>query len=149
MQGQPRKGPLYYSLSTAGTVPAELYPALRTHLREHHGDLALLAPHGLATNPPQVLAPNDKPGIWFHDLPVLATLRGTIAAVDAATTPAGMAMEGVAQNGHGAYQTHVASGSQEGEAMILLSLIRRLTQQPGVFLLVPDSEATVGALRTY
>ena len=49
--GHPHKGPLYYSLSTAGTVPAELYPALQTHLREHHGDLALLAPHGLATDP--------------------------------------------------------------------------------------------------
>ena len=54
--GHPNKGPLYYSLGTAGTVPAELDPALRTHLREHHGDLALLAPHGLATDRPQVLA---------------------------------------------------------------------------------------------
>ena len=84
--GHPNKGPLYYSLGTAGTVPAELGPALRNHLREHHGDLALLAPHGLATDPPQVLAPEVKPGIWFHDLPVLATLRGTVAAVDAGTT---------------------------------------------------------------
>ena len=32
--------------------------------------------------------------------------------------------------------------------MILLSYIRRLAQQPGVFWLVPDSEAAVGALRT-
>ena len=81
--GHPNKGPLYYLLGTAGIVPAELGPALRTHLREHHGDLALLAPHGLATDPPQVLAPEVKPGIWFHDLPALATLRGTVAAVDA------------------------------------------------------------------
>ena len=103
--GHPHKGSLYYSLSTVGTVPAELHPALKTHLREHHGDLALLAPHGLATDPPQVLAPNVKPGIWFHDLPALATLRGTIAAVDARTTPAGMAMAGVAQIGHKAYQS--------------------------------------------
>ena len=133
-------------------MPAELYPALRTHLREHHGDLALLAPHGLATDPPQVLAPNVKPGIWLHDLLALATLRGTIATVDAGATPAGMAMAGVAQSGLEAYQTHVASGvgtSQEGEAMIPLSYIRRLAQQPGVFWLVPDSEAAVGALRTY
>ena len=50
--GHPHKGPLYYSLSTAGTVPAELNPALRTHLREHHGDLVLLALHGLATDLP-------------------------------------------------------------------------------------------------
>ena len=84
--GHPKKGPLYYSLGTAGTVPAELGPALRTHLCEHHGDLALLAPHGLATDPPQVLAPEVKPGIWSHDLPALATLRGTVAAVGARTT---------------------------------------------------------------
>ena len=95
-----------------------------------------MAPHGLATDPPQVLAPNDKPGIWFHDLPTLATLRRTIVAVDAGTTPARMAMTGVAQSGLEAYQTNVASGvgtSQEGEAMILLSYIRRLAQQPRVF----------------
>ena len=48
----PYKGLLYYSLSTVGTLPAELHPALKTHLHEHQGDLALLAPHGLATDPP-------------------------------------------------------------------------------------------------
>ena len=120
--GPPYKGPLYYSLNTVGTLPAELHPAMKTLLHEHHGDLALLAPHGLATPPPPpVLAPNTEPGIWFHDLPALATLRGTIAAVYAGTTPAGMAMAGVTQCGHGAYQAHVASRvgtSQEGEAMI-------------------------------
>ena len=108
--------------------------------------------HGLATDPPQVLAPNVKPGIWFHDLTALATLRGTIAAVDAGTTPAGMAMAGIAQSGQEAHQTHVASGvgtSQEGKAMILLSYIRRLAQQPGVYWVVLNSEARVGALRTY
>ena len=42
------KGPLYYSLSTVGTLLAELHPGLR----EHHGDLALLVPHGLSTEPP-------------------------------------------------------------------------------------------------
>ena len=58
----------------------------------------------------------------------------------------------VAQSGPEAYRTHVASGvgtSQEGEAMILLSYVRRLAQQPGVFWLVSDSEAALGALRTY
>ena len=101
--------------------------------------------------PPQVLAPNDKPGISFHDLPALATLRGTTAAVDVGTTGAGMAMAGVPRSGLEAYRTHVASGvgpSQEGEAMILLSYIRRLAQQPGVFWLVPYLEAALGALRT-
>ena len=46
----------------------------------------------------------------------------------------------------------MASGvgtSQEGEAMILLSYVRRLQQQLGVFWLVLDSEAAVGAPRTY
>ena len=33
--------------------------------------------------------------------------------------------------------------------MILLSYIRRLAQQPRVYWLVPDSEAAMGALRTY
>ena len=143
---------LYYSLGTAGKVPAELGLALRTHLREHHGDPVLLAPHGLATDPPQVLAPEVKPGIWFHDLPALATPRSTVAAVDAGTTQAGMAMAGVTQIRLEAYRTHVASGvgsSQEGEGMILLSYVCRLAQQPGVFWLVPNSEAAVGALRTY
>ena len=49
--GHPYKGPLYYSLHTVDTLPAELHPALKTHLREHHGDLALFAPHGMATDP--------------------------------------------------------------------------------------------------
>ena len=120
--GHPYKGPLYYSLSTVGVLPAELHLALKTHLRMHHGDLALLAPHGLATDLPQVLAPNAEPGMWLHDLPALATLRKTIAAVDAGTTPAGMAMAGVAQSGHEADGAHIASGvgtAQEGEAMVL------------------------------
>ena len=140
--GHPHKGPLYYSLDTVGAVPAELHQALRTHLREHHGDMALLAPHGWTTNPLQVLALEARPGIWFHDQPALATLRGTIVAVDAGATRAGMAMAGVAQSGPTTYQSQVASGlgtSQEGEAMILLSYVRRLAKQPGVYWLVPDS----------
>ena len=96
-------GPLYCSVSSAGTVVAELSPAPRTHLREHHGILALLAPHDLATDLPQLLAPKVKPGIKFHDLLALATLCGTIAAVDAETTPASMAMAGVTENGREAY----------------------------------------------
>ena len=122
------KRPLHYSLSTVASLPAEFYPALKTHLRQYHGNVALLAPHGVATDPALVLAPNVEPGIWFHDLLALAILRGTIAAVDAGTTPTGVAMAGAAKNGHEAYKTHVASGVgtvQEGEAMILLSYIRR------------------------
>ena len=150
--GHPHKWPLYYSLDTVGSVPAELHQALRTHLREHHGDMALLGPHGRATSPPQVSAPETCPGVWFHNLPALATLRGSVVAVDAGATQAGMAMAGVVQSGPGEYQAQVASGvgtSQEGEAMALLSYARWLATQPGVYWLVPDSEAAVGALRTY
>ena len=50
--GHPYKGSLYYSRLTVGKFAGELHLALKTHLREHHGDLALLAPHGLATDPP-------------------------------------------------------------------------------------------------
>ena len=61
-------------------------------------------------------------------------------------------MARVAQSGPTAYRARVASGvgtSQEGEAMILLSYVRRLAQQPGIYWLVPDSEVAVGAIRTY
>ena len=57
-------------------------------------------------------------------------------AVDAGTTQAGIAMAGVVHSGHGAYQPHVASGvgtSQEGEAMILLAYLRRLSEQQGLY----------------
>ena len=36
--------------------------------------------------------PRTEPGIWFHDLPPLATIHGAIVATDASTTPAGMLM---------------------------------------------------------
>ena len=103
--GHPHKGPLYYSLDMVGAVPAELHQALHTHLREHHGDMAVPAPHGRTTYPPQVMAPEARPGIWFHDLPALATLRGTIVAVDVGATRAGMAMAGAAQSGPTTYQS--------------------------------------------
>ena len=64
--GHPNKGPLYYSLDTvelSGALPpSELHQALRTHLREHHGDLALLAPHGRAADPPQCASPQGPAG---------------------------------------------------------------------------------------
>ena len=60
--GYPHMGPLHYSPGTVGTVPAELHPAFKTHLREHHGDLALLAPHGLITDPPTGGGPQHRAG---------------------------------------------------------------------------------------
>ena len=92
----------------------------------------------LPTPPPQFLATNIDPGIWFHELPALATVQGVIVAVDARTTLAGGGMTRVAQCGHGAFQAHVACGvgsSQVGEAMILLSScppVQRRAEQPGV-----------------
>ena len=59
--GHPYKGPLYYSLHTVGVLPAELQPALKTHLHENHQVLALLAPHGLATDPPPPIHPGRGP----------------------------------------------------------------------------------------
>ena len=99
-----------------------------------------------------MLAPNTEPGIWFHGLPAPATLRGTIVAVDAGATLAGMAMAVFAQWGPGLYRAHVASWvgtSDEVQAMVLVSYFRRLAAPTGVYWLVPDSEAAVGALRTY
>ena len=124
---------------------------MKIHHCEHLGDEPLDTAC-LGHQPPQVLAPNVKLAISFHDLPVLATLSGAIAAAHVGTTPAGMPMVGVAQSGQEAYQTHVASGvgtSQEGEAMILLSYIQRLAQQLGVYWLVRDCKAAVRALGTY
>ena len=63
-----------------------------------------------------------------------------------------MSIVAVTQSGREAYRTHMASGvgtCQEGEAMILLPYVRKLAQHPAVFWPVLDSEATVGALRTY
>ena len=114
--------------------------------------MVLLAPHSRATYPPQKLTPEARPGVRFHDLPALATLRGNVVAVDAGTTQAGMAMAGVVRSRPEGYQAQVASGvgtSQEGEAMNPLLYARPLATQPGVYWLVPDSEVAVGALRTY
>ena len=116
-------------------MPAELHQALKTHLREHHRDLALFAPHRLATEPPGVLAPKTRPEIWFHGMPAVATVRSTIIAVDGGATQAGVAMARVAQRGPQAYKAHVASGvrtSQEGEAMTLMSYVQRLGSQSRV-----------------
>ena len=73
--------------------------------------------------PQNVLVPKAQPGMWFHDLPALATLCGTVLAVDAGATRRSMAMAGVARSGPTAYHARGASGvgtSQEREAMILL-----------------------------
>ena len=92
------------------------------------------------------MVPKAVLGIWFHDLPALATLRGIVVAVEAGATRGGMAVAGVAQNWPATYQAQVTSAvgtSQEEKPMIRPSYVRRLAQQPGVYSLVPDSEAAV------
>ena len=118
-------------LALHGGFPAKLHPAVKSQPREHHGDLALLALHGPATDPTEPLAPNTAPGIQFYALRALATLRGTMAAVHGRSTPAGMDMGGFAQSGHEAYRAHVSGvgTSQEGEATILLSYVRRFAEK--------------------
>ena len=114
-----------------------------------HGPFGATRP---GDQPPKSAGPRDSQGVWFHDVPALATLRGNVVAVDAGTTQGAMAMARVVQSGPEAYQAQVASGvgtSQEGEAMALLSYARRPATQPGVYWLVPNSEAVVGAPRTY
>ena len=142
----------YYSLGTAGTVPAELGPALRTYLCEHHGDLALLAPQGLATDPSQVLAPEVKAGIWFHDLRAPAPPHAPWPQWMPGPRKQAWLWQGSPKAGlrpTGPTWRAGVGTPQGGEAIILLSCVRRLAQQPGLFWLVPDWEAAVGALRTY
>ena len=89
-QGHPHRGPLYMALHAQRAPPSELGPALRTHLREHFGGHAMLHPHKAPTAAHVYLQPRTDLGIWFHDLPPLATICGAIVATDASTTPAGM-----------------------------------------------------------
>ena len=145
----PYRGPLYYSLHAVGTPPAELHPALKTHLREHHGDLASLAPHSLATDPPpRYWPPRPSLGFGSTTYSVALLLQWMLAPRWRAWPWRGSHTAGQER----AKLAHLVSGvgtSQEGEAMILLSYVPRLAAQSGVYWLVPDSEAAVGALRTY
>ena len=104
------------------------------------------------TATPMYLLPQTEPGIWFHDLPPLATIRGAIVATDTGTTPAGMTMALAYERAPGECTTETTSGigtSQEGEALTLLLYVRRLEAQQGTYWVVPDSQSAVGALRTY
>ena len=94
--------------------------------------------------------PRTEPGIWFHDLPPVATIWGAIVAADAGSTAAGMAMVMVYGREPGEYATETTSGigkSEEGEALTPLLCARRLPVH--TYWVVPDSESAVGALRTY
>ena len=108
-------------------------------------------PHRASIATPMYLQPRMQPGIWFHDLPPLATIHGAIVATDAGTTPAGMAMAPAYEHAPGQNMTVTTSGmgtSQEGEALTLLLCVRLVTQQ-GIYWMVPDLESAISALRTY
>ena len=80
--GHPHRGPLYMALHAPEALPSEPGPALRTHYRKHfgiHGMLQPPPPPPAPTMKPIYLQPRTEPGIWFHDLPPLATFQGAIA----------------------------------------------------------------------
>ena len=61
--------------------------------------------------------------MWFHDLPPLATICGSIVATHAGATSTEMAMALAYESAPGEYITKAASAvrtTQEGEAMTLL-----------------------------
>ena len=66
--GHSYKGSLQYYLHKVGKLLPELHPALKMHPHGHHRDLALLAPHGPATEPPHSVAPKTELNVWFHTL---------------------------------------------------------------------------------
>ena len=74
----PHNGPIYMALHAPGALLLELSPALWTHLREHFGGHATLYPHRPPVSAPMYLQPRTEPGIWFHDLSPLATIRGAM-----------------------------------------------------------------------
>ena len=77
-----------------------------------------------------------EPGIWFHDLPSLATIRGAIVATDAGITHAGMVMALAYKGAPREYHTRVASGVgtfQEGGAMALQLCVRQPASHEGVY----------------
>ena len=69
-----------------------------------------------------------------------------------AVDPSSMVMAGVAERGPGHFHTQVALGvgtSQEREALILLSYVRKLQHPNRLCRVIPDSESSMGALQTY
>ena len=90
--GHPPQDVLYMALQTPGALPWELGPAIHTHLQEHFGRHTTLYPHRAPLVAPMYLQPRTEPGIRFHDLTPLATIRGAIVATNAGTTLVGMTM---------------------------------------------------------
>ena len=62
------------ALHAVAALPSELGPVLWTHLREHLGDYATRNPHRGPTAAHLSMQPHTDPGVWFHDLPPLATI---------------------------------------------------------------------------
>ena len=137
------------ALHTPGALPSELGPAVQTHLREHFGGHATLHPHRAPKASPMYPQPRTEPGIWFHDLPLLATIQGAIVATNTGTTPVGI--KRAYEREPREYTSETTSGietSQEGEALTLLLCVRQPEAQHGTYWVAPNSESAVGALRT-
>ena len=64
-------------MHTIGCPPSELHLALCIHLR-NFGDRASMVLHRCPLEELGYFQPRTEPGIWFHDLPALATIQGTI-----------------------------------------------------------------------
>ena len=82
------------------------------------------------------LQPWTELGIWFHDLPLRATIRGAILATGAGTIPAGMRMVIAYESAPGEYTAVTTLGmgtSQEGEAMTVLLCVGQLASQQGTY----------------
>ena len=98
------------------------------------------------------LEARETPGIHFRELPTLATIRGRIVALDAGTTEGGgVVAVGVMMTDNGP-EEDTAGGpgtAQDGEALALITYVRALRDKEGVHWIVVDSEAAMGALRSY
>ena len=87
--------------------------------------------------------PRTQPGIWLHDLPLLATIGRAIVATNAHTSPASMTMAIAYESAPREFSTvttTVMGTSQEGEALTMLFNIGQLAAQQGSYSVVPDSE---------
>ena len=88
-----------------------------------------------------MLYPRTEPGIHFHDLPELATVRGKLPGIDAGTASEGeegrppMSAAGYAAGAAGQGEASVAGGpgtSQEGEALALIEYVIAQAYKGGV-----------------
>ena len=156
--GPPNKEDIYIAVLQGGPLRHEVDEALGVFLEENFTGAHEYTPQPGPRLPPNILYPHTEPGLHFHDLPELATVRGRILGVDAGTARAGeegrppMSAAGYAAGATGEGEASVAGGpgtSQKGEALALIEYVIALARRGGVYWIIGDSEAAVGALRKY